>query len=170
MRIMHLSRATLMICQFLVPVMQAQKKKGDYVCVCGSDDDDVQKLRQQGIDVFPHQLKRSLNPFGMLREIFRIKKILIEQEIDALVCHSPLGALVGRIAGWLAKTPNVIYFAHGLPCVPHQNRFVWSIWFFMEKVLGFITDSFLFQSMMKQGVFNGPLVVINGTTARMILP
>jgi glycosyltransferase involved in cell wall biosynthesis len=132
-----------MVCQFLVPVIEAQKKKGDYVCVCGSDDSDVQKLRDIGINVFPHRIKRGLNPFGIIREIFRVKRVLIEQKIDVVVCHSPIGAGVGRIAAVLAKTPNVVYFAHGLPCAPGQNILIWLFWFCIEKALGKITDAML---------------------------
>lgn len=143
MRIMHLSRATLMICQFMIPMIEAQKKNGHCVCVCGSDDSDVRRLRELGIDVFPHKLRRGLNPFNILKEIFRIKKILVEQKIDAIVCHTPIGAGVGRIAAWLAKTSNTIYFAHGLPCAPGQNWLLWSCWFMIEKVLGFLTDAIL---------------------------
>lgn len=132
-----------MICRFLVPVMEAQKKKGHYVCVCGSDDNNVQKLRELGIDVFPHQLRRGLNPFNILKEIFHIKKILAEQEIDTVICHSPLGAGVGRIAAKLAKTPHTIYFAHGLPCAPGQNTFLWFFWFCIEWTLGFITSAII---------------------------
>ena len=141
MRIMHISRATLMVCQFLLPVIETQKNKGHYVCVCGSDDKDVQKLRELGIDVFPHQLRRGLNPFNILKEIFHIKKILVEQKIDTVICHSPLGAGVGRIAAKLAKTPYAIYFAHGLPCVPGQNVLLWFLWFCIEWILGFITSA-----------------------------
>jgi glycosyltransferase EpsD len=132
-----------MVSQFLIPVIEAQKKRGDYVCVCGSGDSDVQKLRDIGIDVFTHRLKRRLNPFNMVKEIFRIKRVLIEQKIDVVVCHSPIGAGVGRMAARLAKTPNVIYFAHGLPCAPGQNILIWLFWFCIEKALGKITDAML---------------------------
>jgi glycosyltransferase involved in cell wall biosynthesis len=140
---MHISRASLMVCQFLIPLIEAQKKRGDYVCVCGSDDSDMQKLQDMGIDVFPHRLKRNLNPFNLAREILRIKRVLIEQKIDVVVCHSPIGAGVGRMAARLAKTPNIIYFAHGLPCAPGQSILIWLVWFCIEKVLGKITDAVL---------------------------
>ncbi|HUW18209.1 MAG TPA: glycosyltransferase family 4 protein [Sedimentisphaerales bacterium] len=143
MRIMHISRASLMMCRFLVPVIEAQKKKGHYVCVCGSDDSDAQRLRDVGIDVFPHQLKRNLNPIGLIRAVLCIRRILLEQKIDAVICHSPIGAGVGRIAARLAKTPKVIYFAHGLPCAPGQNSFVWFLWFCVEKALAKITSAIL---------------------------
>lgn len=140
---MHISRASLMVCQFLIPVIEAQKKRGHYVCVCGSDDSDAQRLRDVGIDVFPHQLKRNLNPIGVIRAVLCIRRILLEQKIDAVVCHSPIGAGVGRIAAKLAKTPKAIYFAHGLPCAPGQNSFTWFLWFCVEKALARITNAIL---------------------------
>lgn len=143
MRVMHISRASLMFCQFLFPLIEAQKKKGHYVCACGSDDSDAQKLRNMGVDVFPHQLRRSLNPFSIIKVIFRIKRILIEQKIDVVVCHTPLGAGVGRIAARLAKTPNIVYFVHGLACVPGRSILTWLVWFCIEKALGKITDAVL---------------------------
>jgi glycosyltransferase involved in cell wall biosynthesis len=132
-----------MVRQFLVPVIEAQKKRGHYVCVCGSDDPDAQRLRDIGIDVFSHQLRRTLNPFSIARAILRTRRILIDHEIDVVVCHSPIGAGVGRIAATLAKTPNRIYYAHGLPCAPGQNIFVWLLWFCIERVLGKITSAIL---------------------------
>lgn len=143
MRIMHISRASLMVCQFLIPLIEAQKKRGDYVCVCGSDDSDANKLKNIGIDVFTHRLRRSLNPLSIVREIIRIKRILVEQKIDVAICHSPLGAGVGRIAARLAKVPKVVYFAHGLPCAPGQNAVLWFLWFHIEKMLGRLTDAVL---------------------------
>jgi glycosyltransferase EpsD len=130
-----------MVCQFLVPAIEAQKIKGHYVCVCGSDDPDAQRLRDIGIDVFPHRLKRNLNPIGIIKAVLRIRRILLQQRIDTVVCHSPIGAGVGRMAAKLAKTPNTIYFAHGLPCAPGQNIFVWFLWFCIEKMLGKITSA-----------------------------
>ncbi len=132
-----------MICQFMVPVIEEQKRRGHYVCVCGSDDSDVDTLRNLGIDVFTHDLRRRLNPFNILKEIFRIKKILVEQKIDAVVCHTSLGAGVGRISARLAGVPNIIYFSHGLPCTPGQNRLIWFCWFIIEKFLGLATDAVL---------------------------
>ncbi len=132
-----------MIRQFLIPVIEAQKKKGHYVCVCTSDDLHSQKLRNIGIDVFPHKLKRNLNPFSLIKEIFRIKRILIEQRIDVLICHSPIGAGAGRIAARLAKLPCVVYFAHGLACAPAQGIISWHIRYRIEKLFGRITDAIL---------------------------
>jgi glycosyltransferase involved in cell wall biosynthesis len=132
-----------MIYRFLIPVIEAQKKRGDYVCVCGSDDADAQKLRSIGIDVFEHHLKRGLNPFSLIKSIFQIKRILVEQRMDVIICHAPIAGGVGRIAAKLANTPNIIYFVHGYTCAPAQSFFKWLAWFCIEKVLGKFTDAAL---------------------------
>jgi glycosyltransferase EpsD len=111
--------------------------------VCTGDEAYVDHLRAKGIDVFTYGLKRSLRPVYLLRAVFRVKKILLERQIDVLICHSPLGAGIGRLAARLAKTRRVIYFAHGLPCAPAQNPFLWFLWFAVEKILALFTDAIL---------------------------
>ena len=143
MRIMHISRATLMVCQFMIPLIKAQRQRGHYVCVCGSDDEHVDTLRAHGIDVFTHQLNRSVNPWALARAISQIKCHIQEQAIDVVVCHSPLGAGVGRIAATLAGCPQRIYFAHGLPCAPGQAKLKWLIWYTIEKILARLTTGML---------------------------
>jgi glycosyltransferase involved in cell wall biosynthesis len=153
MRIMHMSRAAETLRWFLIPTMKAQQKKGHYVCICTSEEadpcimrdkmTDVNLLRKAGFDVFTHDLKRSSNPFGILAAILRVRKILKANSIDVIICHGALGTIVGRIAAKLAKTPKIIYFSHGLMCVPHQSRLSWHMRFILEKFLGRFTDALL---------------------------
>jgi glycosyltransferase involved in cell wall biosynthesis len=143
MKIMHLSRASIMVWQFLLPLIREQTRRGHEVCVCGSNDAYADTLRDQGLHVVTHQLERSFNPWAMLKGIFCIKHHIREQQIDVLVCHSPLGAAVGRLAGRLAGVPCCVYFAHGLPCAPGQNKLKWGLWFLMEKFLARMTDAIL---------------------------
>ena len=143
MKIMHVSRASIMVWQFLLPLIEEQTRRGHDVSVCGSDDAYAHTLREQGIRVVTHQLQRSLNPWAIVKAIACIRRHVKEEKIDVLVCHSPLGAGVGRIAGWWAGVPCCIYFAHGLPCVPGQNKLKWVFWFLIEKSLARITDALL---------------------------
>ena len=122
MKIMHLSRASIMIWQFLLPLIEEQTRRGHEVTLCGSEDEYADVLRDMGCHVVTHQLPRSLNPWAIVKAIVCIRRHIIEQKIDVLVCHSPLGAGVGRIAGWRARVPHCVYFAHGLPCMPGPWR------------------------------------------------
>ncbi len=150
MRIMHLSRASIMVWQFLLPLIREQTQRGHDVCVCGSDDSYAQTMRDQGIHVVTHSLQRSLNPWAIIKAICCIKRHIREQQIDVLVCHSPLGAGVGRIAGKLADVPCCVYFAHGLPCAPGQNRVKWGLWFLIEKCLARMTNAVLVMNQYDQ--------------------
>ena len=143
MRIMHVTRATLMVCQFMVPLIKEQQRRGHNVAVCGSDDEDVETLLDQGVDVCVHALQRSLNPWALIKAIGVIRGHLKEHATEVVVCHSPLGAGAGRIAAWLAGVPHVIYFAHGLPCAPGQNRIKWTFWFVIEKLLARVTTGLI---------------------------
>jgi len=153
MRIMHISRAAETLRWFLIPAMTVQKKLGHYVCICTSDIPDVcitegetrdaVHLRNAGFDVFPNSLKRSLNPLSIIKAILLVRQILTEHRIEVIICHNPLGAFVGRIAAWLAKTPRIVYFAHGLPCAPAQGVVSWRLRFWAEKLLGRVTDAIL---------------------------
>jgi len=153
MRIMHMSRAAETLRWFLIPAMTAQKELGHYVCVCTSEKPDAciaegetpdaVHLRNAGFDVFGTGLRRSLNPFAIIKAVRLIKRLLIRHKIDVIICHNPLGAIVGRIAAWLAKTPRIVYFAHGLPCAPAQGLVAWRLKYWAEKLLGRVTDAIL---------------------------
>ena len=103
---MHLSRAAETLRWFLIPVMTEQKNNGNHVIICtsGTPDEcvnangkpDAEWLKELGFDVFNHGTERSVNPYTLLRAIFRIRKLLIEQQIDVIVCHNPLGSIIGE--------------------------------------------------------------------------
>jgi len=140
---MHITRASLMAWQFLLPLINEQKKNGHYVCICGAEDKYVSILRSRGIDVFIHKLKRSLNLYSILKAIFMIRQHIKNNRINVVICHTPLGSGVGRIAAKISGAHHIIYFAHGLPCSPAQNKFIWLFWFSIEKMLGKITDAII---------------------------
>ncbi|MCH8216073.1 MAG: glycosyltransferase family 4 protein [Planctomycetes bacterium] len=152
MRIMHITRATLMVCQFMMPLIKEQQRRGHNVLVCGSDDADVETLLDQGVDVCVHTLQRSLNPWTIIKAIRVIRGHIKEHGTEVVVCHSPLGAGVGRIAAWVAGVPHVLYFAHGLPCAPGQNRIKWILWFVLEKLLARVTTGLIVMNRYDQAL------------------
>ena len=153
MRIMHLSRAAETLRWHLVPTMKYQQMIGHYVCICTSEEvdpcvttsslTDAQILRNEGFDVFTHAMKRNLNPFSMLRALILIYNVLRSQRIDVVICHSALGALVGRAAAVWARTRCIIYFAHGLPFVSSDGVLSWGMKFLVEKIMGYFTDAII---------------------------
>ena len=133
LRIMHLSRAAETLRSFMIPTMQEQIRLGHEVCICTDESVHTEPLRQAGFAVFVHGLKRSLNPFGALQAVLRIRRFLIERRIQVVICHNSLAGQVGRLGAWLAGTPNVVYFAHGLACGPAQSPLLWRLRFLAER-------------------------------------
>jgi len=138
---MHLNRTASMFYKFLIPVVKEQKKRGHYVCLCTTNDPVIKLMRDKNLDVFTYGTKKKLTPYYIIKTVFKIRKILSDLKIDVLICHSPVGAGIGRLTAWITRTPIVIYFAHGLPCNKGQNPFTWLLWFSIEKSLGLLTDA-----------------------------
>jgi len=143
MRIMHLSRAAETLRWFLIPAMKAQRARGHEVCICTDDAPANDPLREAGFEVFSHGMKRSLNPAGALRAIATIRRVILEQRIQAVICHNSLAGVVGRIAASLAGRPRFVYFAHGLACGPAQGALNWMVRYQVERNLAPLTDAII---------------------------
>jgi len=140
--ILHLSRAAETLWWFLIPTMEAQQRLGHRVLIC-TEGADAEKLQRLGFEVFTHGMKRSINPLGAVRAVWRIRRALRERKVDAVICHNSLAGIAGRIAARLAGTKTVVYFAHGLACGPAQGSLDWQIRFQVEKRLAPLTDGLL---------------------------
>ena len=143
MRIMHLSRAAETLRWFLIPAMNAQRARGHEVCICTGDGPDADALRAAGFEVFSHGMKRSLNPAFALRAIWRIRRVIREQKIQAVICHNSLAGVVGRVAASLAGRTRFVYFAHGLACGPAQGALNWMMRYQVERGLAPLTDAII---------------------------
>ena len=143
MRILHLSRAAETLRWFMIPVMNAQRARGHEVCICTDDSPADDPLRQAGFEVFSHGMKRSLRPAGALKAIGRIRRVILEQRIQAVIGHNSLAGVVGRLASSMAGRPRFVYFAHGLACGPAQSPLDWTMRFTVERSLAPLTDALI---------------------------
>jgi len=141
LRILHVSRSAETLRAFLIPTMEAERALGHEVLVCAQESPQAERLREAGFEVFTHRMPRNLNPFPALGAILAIRRVLTTRHIDMIVCHTSLGALVGRIAAWSAGTPRVVYFVHGLACGPAQSPLSWRIRYGVERLLARVTDA-----------------------------
>lgn len=141
MRILHVSRSAETIRAFLIPTMEAQRRLGHEVYVCAQESPQADALRRAGFEVFTHRMPRNLNPWRAYEAIRNTRRVLVGKRIDAIVCHTSLGAVVGRLAARWAGTRRVIYFVHGLACGPAQGLLDWQVRFRVEQILGTWTDA-----------------------------
>lgn len=103
---------------------------------------DLNQVLEKGI-IFHHiDIARSPFMFRMnasaLKELIRI---IDQEEITLVHCHTPVGGLLGRLAGVLSKSkPQVIYTAHGLHFYKGAPLFNNIVYQFAERTLARFTD------------------------------
>ena len=114
----------------------ANMREPHYVC-------DEEKIKQMG--VWTHHLDIARSPFLVRQNqnaLRRLLGLIQEYGIQVLHCHTPVGGLLGRLAGKWSRSANpiVIYTAHGFhfyrgaPAVNHL------LYFPVERLLARETD------------------------------
>ena len=131
---------------FLLPLIDAMKSNAwivDSVCSAGPD---TQALRGAGYTVRTVGIARSMNPVSALISTVQLVLLFRSERYDVVHVHTPVAALVGRLAAWIARVPLVIYTAHGFYF--HEGMPAWKrrIFIWLEKIAGYWTDLLFTQS------------------------
>ena len=144
--VVHLCAVDVTASKLLLPQLVALKENGAQVAVCCAPGPEIRPVVQQGIAFWPMGLKRRFFSGSNLLVPFRLAVRLRRERVDILHVHTPLAAMLGRIAGKIAGTPLVFYTAHGFyfhdRMPPSQRR----PHIFLERFLGRWTDHLFTQS------------------------
>ncbi|EMW5728493.1 glycosyltransferase, partial [Enterococcus faecium] len=98
------------------------------------------KLKQMRVEV--HQIDFSRNMKQVKNHLIaykQLKKVVANNKIDIIHCHSPIGGVISRLVG---KTNNVkvIYTAHGFHFYKGAPLINWILYYPIEKLLSKFTD------------------------------
>lgn len=102
-----------------------------------------EKLGEMGIRLHHIAIARSPFLFQENQKALRqICAIIRKYAIQVVHCHTPVGGVLGRLAGHLVKGPKplVIYTAHGFHFYKGAPLFNWLTYFEVEKALARYTD------------------------------
>lgn len=103
---------------------------------------ELEDLKNRGIIFHQITIARSPYMFRMNWKALRdLIKIIDTEKITLIHCHTPVGGLLGRLAGFLSKNkPKVIYSVHGFHFykgAPFINN---TIYQGVERILALLTD------------------------------
>ncbi len=131
---------------FLLPLIDGMRREGWQVVSVCSQGGHIEELRRRGYPVIVTPISRSLNLFAHLISVWRLYRIFRNERFDILHAHTPIAALIGRIAGRLAGIPLIIYTAHGFYF--HDEMPAWKQRAFvaLERVGGWFNDLLFTQS------------------------
>lgn len=115
MNILHVVNIYFVLPYFIGDQFTYFKERGYQLnVVCSPSDYLADYAMKQGFDYIETPVNRSISIKQDLASIWRICKFIRKKKIEIIVGHTPKGALLAMIAGWLCMVPKRIYFRHGL--------------------------------------------------------
>lgn len=133
----------------MLKLLNERSKEAGYEvhCIC-SPGKSTEKIINTGYIYHPVNIDRKIAPISNLKSIVRIYKILKRIKPDIVHVHTPVAAVLGRIAARLAKVDNIIYTAHGFYFHEGMSAIKYKTFFNIEKYMGrFFTDFIFTQSI-----------------------
>jgi glycosyltransferase involved in cell wall biosynthesis len=131
---------------FLLPLIDGMKEEGWSVTTTCSNGKFVAGMREDGYHIKTISIARSMNPLLVLLSLVDLVSFFRREKFDIVHVHTPIAALIGRLAAKIAGVPFVIYTAHGFYF--HDEMPAWKKWIYvlLERFGGLFTDLLFSQS------------------------
>lgn len=131
---------------FLLPLIDGMKEEGWSVTTTCSNGKFVAGMREDGYRIKTISIARSMNPVLVVRSLIDLVRFFRREQFDIVHVHTPIAALIGRLAAKMARVPFVIYTAHGFYF--HDEMPPWKKWAYvlLERFGGVFTDLLFSQS------------------------
>lgn len=131
---------------FLLPLVDGMRDAGWAVVSVCSEGEYVPEMRARGYNIVTIPISRSLNAIAHVVSLWRLYRLFRRERFDIVHAHTPIAALIGRVAARLAGVPLIVYTAHGFYF--HDEMQAWKRHLFvgLEWLGGRFTDLLFTQS------------------------
>lgn len=139
MKILYTATVASHICQFHLPHMKHLQEQGWEVHVAAHDNLAVKNgLQLKYCDKFIETpFSRSPKSPDNLKAYKQLKKLLSEEHYDVILCNTPMGSIVTRLAAKKTRKQGtkVIYMAHGFHFYKGSSKKAWLVFYPIEKYM-----------------------------------
>lgn len=147
MKILYTATVLSHICQFHLPHMKMLQERGCEVHVAAHDNLAVKNgLKLSNCDKFIEiPFSRSPASTDNLRAYRRLRALLNEEHYDVILCNTPMGGIVTRLAAKKARRAGtrVIYMAHGFHFFHGAPKKNWLVFYPIEKLMSRRCDTLI---------------------------
>lgn len=140
MKICQLAAVDFTMAHFLLPLMAAERAAGHEVVGVSSDGPMLARVREAGFRVECVPIARSHNVIRHARTVAALTRLFRRERFEMVHVHTPVAALLGRIAAWRAGVPTVVYTAHGFYFHEHMPAHRRAFHVALEWLGGRLTD------------------------------
>lgn len=141
-KILFISNISKRITNFTIPSILASTKLG-YEFHLASNQIDF--INDTEFYIKTHHLDIERNPLSIknIRVLFKLIRLIKREKYDVIHCNTPVGGILGRIAGKVCRVERIIYSAHGFhfykgaPLINKIYKFI--EWFLSKETDAIIT-------------------------------
>jgi glycosyltransferase involved in cell wall biosynthesis len=146
LKICQLCAVDFTLYHFLLPLMRAMREKGHEVVGVCSDGALLTRARAEGFRIEATPIVRGYNPIEHWKTFRALLRLFRTERFDLVHVHTPVAALIGRLAAARADVKTIVYTAHGFYF--HERMPAWKRALFvgLEYLGGRCTDILLTQS------------------------
>lgn len=146
-KILQVCAIDLSVDALLKPLIKRSMEEGFEVHNACSDQGRFKALRSEGLTMIDVPIAREINPASNLKSILSLYRLMKSERYDIVHVHTPVAALLGRVAAKLAGVKTVVYTAHGFYFHDEMTRRQYNLFLDIEKYAArWMTDWLLLQS------------------------
>lgn len=146
MKILHICAVGFTVKNLLIPQINYFLSHNYSVEIACSPDEEIKQLQERGYIIHPVEIPRRIEVISNLRSILQLVKLIQKQQYDIVHVHTPIAAVLGRIAAKIAGVKKIIYTAHGFPFHDRSSPWQYFFYFTIEKLCAPLTDLILTQN------------------------
>lgn len=114
LKLIEISAVDISIYKFVLPLMQELSKNNWNVSVAANNSGYRNQIIDKGYPVHHIEFVRNLAPVSNIKAFLQLIKLFKKEKPDCIHVHTPIAAVLSRIAGRLTGVPHIIYTLHGL--------------------------------------------------------
>lgn len=103
------------------------------------------KMDEEEYGIILHHIDFERNPIkpANIKAYKQIVNLINEEQFDVIHCNTPIGGVIGRLAGRRCGVKKVLYQAHGFHFYKGAPAHNWIVYYAVERCLAHYTDSLL---------------------------
>ncbi len=146
MKVLHVCALAITAKSLLQPQLKYFLSRNLEVGIACSPGAELAELQKNGVQVHQVKIERKISSINNLNSVLQLIKIIRDNQYDLVHVHTPIAAILGRIAAKIAGVKAIVYTSHGLPF--HELSSPFQYWFYSiaERLAASITNLILSQN------------------------